>query len=144
MLTQCQGKALIGRASAARGGRDGAVVQVGRVHHRHREVENKRRGRRGRHRSGGRRGLGSEQRARRGRRLGRAGGGEDLRLELQQLPHEAEVRGDDAATPAHELERFVQTNTLPLHQIGQADGGRAGDACLTMDQHPTTGVPYRI
>lgn len=100
------------------------MVQVGRIHHRHREVENKRRRRRGVHRGGRRRGLGSEQRARCGRRrLGSAGGGEDLRLELQQLPHEAEVGGDDAAAPAHKLERLVQTDPLPLHQVGQADGG---------------------
>lgn len=128
--------------SAARGGRDRAVVQVGGVHHRNREVEDERRGRRGRRGDGGRRGLGSEQRARRGGGFGGTGGGEELRLELQQLAHEAEVGGDDAATPAHKLEGFVQTHPLPLHQVGQADGGGARDARLTVDQDTPTRVPY--
>ena len=120
------------------------MVQVGGVHHRDGEVENERRRGRGSCRVGGRRRLGSEERAGGGGGLGGAGGGEELGLELQQLAHEAEVGGDDAAAAAHELEGFVQTHALPLHQVGQADGGRAGDARLTVDQHSPTGVPHRV
>lgn len=138
------GKAWIVCLSAAGGGRDGAVVQVSRVHNRNWEVENERRGGRGCRWGGGCRGLGSEQRACRGGGFGGARGGEELRLELQQLAHEAEVGGDDAAAPPYKLERFVQTYPLSLHQVGQADGGRAGDACLTVHQHSPTGVPYWI
>lgn len=139
------GNAAAGRPSAAGGRRDRAVVQVGGAHHGDREVENERRGGRGRRHGGGRRGLGPEQRAGCGGRLGGAGGGgEELGLELQQLAHEAEVGGDDAAAAAHKLEGLVQTHPLSLHQVGQADGGRAGDACLTVDQHPPAGVPYGI
>lgn len=130
--------------SAAGGGRDGAVVQVSGVHNRNGEVENERRGGRGCRWGGGCRGFGSEQRACCGGGFGGARGGEELRLELQQLAHEAEVGGDDAAAPPYKLERFVQTYPLSLHQVGQADGGRAGDACLTVHQHSPTGVPYWI
>lgn len=137
------GKAVFGDPSAAGGGRERAVVQVGGVHHRNWEVENERRGGRGCRRRGGRRGgLGPKQRARCGGRFCNPRGGEELRLELQQLAHEAEIGGDDAATPANKLEGFVQTHSLPLHQVGQADGGGARDACFTMDQHSPTGVPY--
>lgn len=101
------GKAAIGRPSAAGGGRDRAVVQVGRVHHRNREVENERRGGCCWRRGGRRWGLGPEQRAHCGGRFCGTRSGEELRLELQQLAHEAEVGGDDAATPAHKLEGFV-------------------------------------
>lgn len=131
-------------ASAARRGRDRAVVQVGGVHHRNREVKNERRGRRGGRRGGGRRRLGSEQRARRGGGLCGAGSGEELRLELQQLAHEAEVRGDDAATAPYELEGLVQAHPLPLHQVGQADGGGARDPRLAVDEDTPTGIPNRV
>ncbi|KAJ0015468.1 hypothetical protein NQD34_009088, partial [Periophthalmus magnuspinnatus] len=47
----------------------------------------------------------------------------ELGFELQELAHEAEVGGDDAATPAHKLKGFIQTHALPLHKVGQADGG---------------------
>ena len=138
------GKAAIGRPSAAGGGRDRAMVQVGRVHHRNREVENEWRGGCGWCWGGRRWGLGPEQRAHCGGCFCGARGGEELWLELQQLAHEAEVGGDDAATSAHELEGFVKAHALSLHQVSKADGGWAGDACLTMDQHPPTGVSYGI
>lgn len=132
------------KASAAGRGRDGAVVQVGGVHHRDREVKNEGRGRRGGGRGDGRRRLGSEQRAGRGGGLRGAGGGEELRLELQQLPHEAEVGRDDAAAAAHKLKGLVQAHALPLHQVGQADGGGARDPRLAVHQHTPTGVPHGV
>lgn len=116
------------------------MVQVGGVHHRDREVKNEGRGRRGGS-GGGCRRLGSEQRAGRGGGLCGTGSGEQLRLELQQLAHEAEVRGDDAAAAPHELEGLVQAHALPLHQVGQADGGRARDPRLAVHQDTPTGVP---
>lgn len=70
--------------------------------------------------------------------------GQDLGLKLEELTHEAEVGGDDAAAPAHKLKGLVQTHALPLHQVGQANGGGAGDARLTVDQHSPTGVSYWI
>lgn len=120
------------------------MVQVGGVHHRNREVEDERRGRRGRRRDGSCRRLGSEQRAHCGGGLSGAGSSKDLRLELQQLAHEAEVRGDDAAAAAHKLEGLIQTHPFPLHQVGQADCGRARDACLTVDQDAPVGIPNRV
>ena len=68
-------------------------------------------------------------------RLGRAGRGQHLRLELQQLAQEAEVGRDDAASLADELEGLVQAHPLPLHQVRQADGGGARNARLAVDQH---------
>lgn len=35
-------------------------------------------------------------------------GGQDLRLKLQQLAHEAEVGGDDASPLLHELKGLIQ------------------------------------
>lgn len=137
-------QAAIDCPSAARWGCDRAVVQVNGVHHWDREVENERRGGCGCRWGGGCRWLGSQQRASCGGCFGSTWSGEDLRLELQQLAHEAEVGRDDAAAPAHKLKGFIQTHALPLHQVGKADGCRAGDACLTVDQHSSTGVSYRI
>lgn len=60
---------------------------------------------------------------------GRAGGlrgagrGEHLRLELQQLAHEAEVGRDDATALLDELESLLQPHPFLHHQVGQADGG---------------------
>lgn len=55
--------------------------------------------------------------------LGSAGRGEHLRLELQQLPHEAEVGRDDASALLDELESLLQPHAFLHHQVGQADGG---------------------
>lgn len=73
-----------------------------------------------------------------------AGGGQHLRLELQQLPHEAEVGGDDAAALLDEFEGLFQLDALLHHQVGQADGGRAGDASLAVDEDPAAALLHRV
>lgn len=55
--------------------------------------------------------------------LCRAVGGQDLRLELKQLPHEAEIWGDDASPLLDKLEGFVQFDSVGPHEISEADGG---------------------
>ena len=119
-------------------------MQVGGVyHHGHRETEDEGGGGRGRPGS-------AQHRRRRGPQQGAGGGGggagsgEHLGLELQQLAHEAEVGGDDAASPPDELEGLVQPHPLPLHQVGQADGGRARDPRLAVDQDSPAGVTHRV
>ena len=75
--------------------------------------------------------------------LGRAtGGGQDLGLELQQLPHEAEVGGDDAAPLLDKLEGLVQLHTVGAHEVGQAYCGGAGDAGLTVNENTSAFVPH--
>lgn len=134
----------------AGGGGDGTVqvrqVTGGRVHaHGHGEAEDELRG-------GGGRGLAPlPQGPRRAGRLGGAGRrrrrrrrGEHLRLELQQLAHEAEVGRDDAAPLLDELERLLQPHALLHHQVGQADGGRPRDAGLAVNQHPPSAVLHGV
>lgn len=111
------------RPALTAGGRGDGAVQVrqatgGRVHtHRHREAEDELRG-------GGGGGLSPlPQGPGRASSLGGAGCGEHLRLELQQLPHEAEVGRDDAPALLDELESLLQPHALLHHQVGQADGG---------------------
>lgn len=106
----------------AGGGGDGAVqvrqVTGGRVHtHRHREAEDELRGRGGRGFSPLPQGPG------RASSLCGTGRGEHLRLELQQLAHEAEVGRDDAPALLDEFEGLLQPHSLLHHQVGQADGG---------------------
>lgn len=119
-------------------------MQVGqaagrRVHpHRHREAEDELRGGSGRRLATltqGPRGAGGLRGARRG---------QHLRLELQQLPHEAEVGRDDAAPLLDELEGLLQPHALLHHQVRQADGGRARDARLAVHQHPPATVLHGI
>lgn len=130
-------------ALTAGGGGDGAVqvgqAAGGRVHtHGDWEAEDKLR-------SGGGGGLAPLPQG-----PGRAGGlhgtgrGQHLRLELQQLPHEAEVGRDDAPPLLDELKRLLQPHPLLHHQVGQADGGRARDARLAVHQHPPAAVLHRI
>lgn len=59
--------------------------------------------------------------------------GQDLRLKLQELPHEAEVGGDDAPPLLDELEGLLQLQQLLLHQVREADGGGTRDASLAVD-----------
>jgi hypothetical protein len=53
------------------------------------------------------------------------------------LAHEAEVRTDDAAALLDELKGLVQLHAVGPHQVGQTDGGGAGDAGLAVDKHTT-------
>lgn len=69
---------------------------------------------------------------------------EDVGLELQQLAHEGQVGGDDLAPLLDEVESLVQFDALRVHQVRQADGGRAGNTCLTVDQHPTSALLHRV
>lgn len=46
---------------------------------------------------------------------GAGGRGQDLGLELEELPHEAEVGGDDAATLLDKLKGLVQLHTIGPH-----------------------------
>uniref|UniRef100_G3NR29 Uncharacterized protein n=1 Tax=Gasterosteus aculeatus TaxID=69293 RepID=G3NR29_GASAC len=69
---------------------------------------------------------------------------EDVGLELQQLPHEAQVGGDDLPPALHKVEGLVQLDALRVHEVGQADGGGAGDTCLAMHQHATTALLHRV
>lgn len=75
---------------------------------------------------------------------GAGGGGQHLGLELQELPHEAEVGGDDAAPLLDELKRLLQLHPVGAHQVGQADGGWARDASLAVDEHAAPFVPHRV
>ena len=78
-------------------------------------------------------------------RLWGAGGrGQDLRLKLEELTHEAEVWGDDAAALLDKLKGLVQLHTVGPHEICKANGGRAGDACLTVHKHTSSFIPYRV
>lgn len=49
---------------------------------------------------------------------------ENVNLVLQQLPHEGQVGGDDVTPLLHEVESLIQSETLRVHEVGQADGGR--------------------
>ena len=105
------------------------------------------RGRKAERRGGRLKVLDGELAGEEGRRLQRAGrgrlrrghdvdrgGGKDLRLELQELTHEAEVGRDEGPTLFDDVEGFVQLQPLGPHDVGHADGGRARDACLTVNQ----------
>lgn len=78
-------------------------------------------------------------------RLRGAGGrGQDLGLELEELAHEAEVGRDDAAALLDELEGLVQLHAVGPHEVGQTDGGGAGDARLTVHEHAASFIPHRV
>lgn len=66
--------------------------------------------------------------------------GEDLGLELEELTHEAEVRGDDAAALLDKLEGLVELHAVRSHEVGEANGGGAGDAGLTVNKHAASFV----
>lgn len=70
--------------------------------------------------------------------------GQDLGLELQELTHEAEVWGDDAAALLDKLKGLVQLHAVGPHEVGEANGGGAGDAGLTVNKHPASFVSHRV
>lgn len=72
--------------------------------------------------------------------LCRAVWGQDLGLKLQQLAHEAEVGGDDASPLLHEFKGLVQLDSISPHEVSEADGGRAGNARLAVDEYPSSGI----
>ena len=94
-----------------------------------REVEN-----------GGRGGAAVKHSHGRAPRLCRAVGGQDLRLKLQQLAHEAEVGRDDASPLLHELKGLIELDSVSPHEVSEADGGRSGNARLAVHKYPSTGV----
>lgn len=53
------------------------------------------------------------------------------------MAHKAEVRTDDATALLDELKGLVQLHAVGPHQVGQTDGGGAGDAGLAVDKHTT-------
>lgn len=78
------------------------------------------------------------------RLCGAGGRGQDLGLKLEELPHEAEVGRDDAAALLDELEGLVELHTVGPHEVGQTNGGRAGDACLTVHKDTASFIPHRV
>lgn len=72
------------------------------------------------------------------------GRGQDLGFKLKQLTHEAEVGGNDAAALFDKLEGLVQLYAVSAHQVGKANGGGAGDACLTVHEHATSFISHRV
>lgn len=68
--------------------------------------------------------------------------GQDLGLKLEELTHEAEVGGDDAAALLDELKRLVELHSVCPHKVGKANGGGAGDACLTVHKHTASFIPH--
>lgn len=69
---------------------------------------------------------------------------QDVGLKLQQLPHEGQVGGDDLTPLLYKVKGLVQFDTLSVHQVGQTDGSRAGDTCLTVYQHPASALLHRV
>lgn len=67
-----------------------------------------------------------------------------LGLELQELPHEAEVGRDDAAPLFDKLEGLLKLHAVRAHQVGQTDGGGARDPGLTVNEDASAVIPYRI
>lgn len=70
--------------------------------------------------------------------------GQDLRLKLEELSHEAEVGRDDAASLLDKLKGLVQLDAVGSHEIGKANGGRAGDASLTVYKHAASFIPHWV
>ena len=58
-----------------------------------------------------------------------------LRFELGQLHHEVGVGRDDAASGSHVVEGVVEAEGPRVHEVGEADGGRAADAAPAVHQH---------
>lgn len=75
---------------------------------------------------------------------GAGGRGQDLRLKLQELPHEAEVGRDDAAALLDKLKGFVQLDAVGAHEVGETNGGGAGDASLTVHKDTSSFIPHRV
>lgn len=77
-------------------------------------------------------------------RRGTRRGGEHLGLELQELPHEAEVGRDDAAPLFDELKGLFEFDAVGSHQISQTDGGGTRDPRLAVNEDASTFIPYRV
>ena len=75
---------------------------------------------------------------------GASGRGQDLGLELEELTHEAEVGGNDAAPLLDKLKRLVQLHAVRAHEVCEANGGGAGDASLTVHEHTTSFISHRV
>lgn len=69
---------------------------------------------------------------------------QDLRLILQELAHEAEVGGDHTPPLLDVVEGVLQAELLGLHEVSHADGGRAGDPSLAVDQDLASLFPDTI
>lgn len=67
-----------------------------------------------------------------------------VRLKLQQLSQESQVRGNDLTPLLHKVEGLIQTNSPGVHEVGQADGGRARDARLAVHQHTAPALLHSI
>lgn len=76
--------------------------------------------------------------------LSGARGRQHLGLELEQLSHEAEVGRDDAPALLDELKGLLQLHSLLHDQVGQADGGGAGDASLAVHKDPAMTCFHRV
>lgn len=61
-------------------------------------------------------------------------GGQDLRLILKELSHEAKVGRDHTSPLLDIIEGLLQAELLGLHEVSHADGGRPGDPSFTVDQ----------
>lgn len=121
-------------SSAAGRGRDGAVeegaLRGGGVHgDGHGEVKH---------------GAPAAEIGRAARLRGASGRGQDLGLELEELTHEAEVGGDDAAPLLDELEGLVQLHAVGAHEVREADGGGARDSRLAVHEHTAPFVFHRV
>ncbi len=55
-------------------------------------------------------------------------------LEVQELAHEVEVRGNVGLFPLDEVVRVVERQVELLHQVGHCDGHRAADPGQTVHQ----------
>lgn len=68
--------------------------------------------------------------------------GQDLGLKLEELTHEAEIGGDDAAALLDKLKGLVQFHAVGAHEIGEANGGGAGDASLAVHKHTASFISH--
>lgn len=58
----------------------------------------------------------------------------ELALVVYQLPPEAHVGPDDRPPGFHPVVRLQQAHAVELHQVGNAEGGRAAHPCGTVHQ----------
>ena len=62
-------------------------------------------------------------------------------LELEELPHEVEVGGDDGPSRLEHLVRFDHGETPVPHDVGNCDGWGAGDPRLAVHQDAPSALP---
>ena len=58
-----------------------------------------------------------------------------LGLKLRQLQHEVGVGRDDVSASPDVVEGVVEASGGGVHEVGEADGGRAADASPAVDQY---------